>query len=152
MPCRGEVVFLLWCQYFLLWCGFYFSVMVTTRPPACAERPGSAVVRSEPQHTLLGFPLRSISFANPSSTTCYMNCSLHAVLHILALLRPQDQAALGQLSHIWGAIQRHPQNFSPSQHFPWVMLLSPWTRLFEHRPRRNRAVTRRCHVHNWCQQ
>ena len=97
----------------------------------CAERPGSAVVRSEPQHTLLGFPLRSISFANPSSTTCYMNCSLHAVLHILALLRPQDQAALGQLSHIWGAIQRHPQNFSPSQHFPWVMLLSPWTRLFE---------------------
>ena len=60
-----------------------------------------------------------------------MNCSLRAVLHILALLQPQDQAALGQLSHIWGAIQRHPQNLNPSQHFPWVMLMSPWTKLFE---------------------
>ena len=104
------------------------SVAIVTRSQGWQTKcPSTALVRSEPQHPLLGFPLRSVSFANPSSTTCYMK----HVLHILALLRPQDQAALGQLSHIWGAIQRHPQNFNPSQHFPWVMLMSPWTRLFE---------------------
>ena len=96
-----------------------------------AEHPSPALVRSAPQHTLLGLPLSSISFLNPSSTTCYMNSSIHAVLHILALLQPQDQAALGQLCQLWGVIQRNPQGFNPSQNLQWVMLMSPWTRLFE---------------------
>ena len=95
-----------------------------------AEHPSPALVRSAPQHTLLGFPLSSISFLNPSSATCYMNSSIHAALHILALLQPQDQAALGQLCQLWGVIQRNPQGFNPSQNLQWVMLMSPWTRLF----------------------
>ena len=82
-----------------------------------AERPSSALVRSAPQHNFLDFPLQSISFLNPSSTTYYMNCSIHAVLHILALLQPQDQAALGQLCHLWGAIQRNPQGLIPAKTF-----------------------------------
>ena len=59
-----------------------------------------------------------------------MNSSIHAALHILALLQPQDQAALGQLCQLWGVIQRNPQGFNPSQNLQWVMLMSPWTRLF----------------------
>ena len=59
-----------------------------------------------------------------------MNCSIHAVLHILALLHPQDQAELGQLCHLWGALHHRPRLFDPSRHLQWVMLMSPWRNLF----------------------
>ena len=87
-------------------------------------------MRSDAQPTLFEFPLSSISLANPTSTTCYMNYSIHAVLHILALLNPQDQAELGQLCHLWGALQRRPRLFDPSRHLHWVMQMSPWRNLF----------------------
>ena len=100
---------------------FQWSHRQCSAPPSGRK---TASVRPESQPCLLGFPLCSISLDNPTSTTCHMNCSIHAVLHILALLQPQEHAALGQLCHLWGAIQRQPRRFDPSRNLQRVMLMN----------------------------